>query len=255
MKKGLENMELEKCCFNCNFFVPDKIDFDAGYGACMYDIDAFEPFVDEVMESNDFSCCREAYNKNRVEDSSICENFEEVEIIEVEDGATLEEINAELLINRLKNQKLDGVEDLLVNGDLDRKRRVVSELESLIYMGNPMAYDLLLDYFIESEPAKNIEEVHLRVEIIELLRHKANEERLAEVYVDELLKTPSNNTTRQIYTKIFDYFNRCSIDTVREPLTRYLEIGNCSPKIKKKVKDILEKEERHDMYQFFRFDD
>lgn len=115
--KGSElNMVIDRICFNCNYYMPDKKDFDTGYGACLFDMDKFEPFVDEIFEDNDFSSCMEAYDEKRIDgDSIVCENYEQAEIIEFDDNASSDEIRAKILISSLQNQSIEKFEELLTS--------------------------------------------------------------------------------------------------------------------------------------------
>ncbi len=150
----------------------------------------------------------------------------------------------EIKLFAMRTQSVECFVNMLASDNLNEKRYAINELIRLLYIGNKMAYEALLDYFITSEPAKTLEEVHVRVNVIEVLQYKAKEEELVEHYIAELLKTPSNNTTRQIYQSIFKYFERCDVEIVREPLESYLKRSKCSPKIKSKVIGIIEKEIR-----------
>lgn len=236
-------MEIDRVCFNCNYFIQDEKDFDTGYGACIYDMENIEPFADEIFEQSDFSSCMDEYNKNRIDgNNDACENYEQAEIIEIDPNATKEEIETKIKLFGMQTQSVECFVNLLDSDNLSKKRYAINEIITLIYVGNKMAYKAMLDYFITSEPAKTLEEVHLRVKVIEVLQYKAKEEELVQHYINELLKTPSNNTTRQIYQSIFNYFNRCDVEILKEPLESYLKISKCSPKIKSKVLSIIEKE-------------
>ena len=57
-------MELDKICQNCSSFIQDTEDFRTGLGICVMD-EEFEPFLDEILESADFSNCYELYLKKR----------------------------------------------------------------------------------------------------------------------------------------------------------------------------------------------
>ncbi len=84
---------------------------------------------------------------------------------------------------------------------------VCDELIRLMYFGNILAYKALLDFFISSEAAKALEEVHLRVELIKALQYKADEKELVGYYVYELFKTKSNNTTKQMAPRYIEWVN------------------------------------------------
>ncbi len=64
-------------------------------------------------------------------------------------------------------------------------------------------------------------------------------EQITPCLIDELYKTPSNNTTRQWLTDIFRFFEYCPIGMIREPLEKMVKDKRFSYRLKKKMKSIL----------------
>lgn len=54
-------------------------------------------------------------------------------------------------------------------------------------------------------PAETLENVHLRIKMLGFIQYgKESEPKMAEAYVNELFRTPSNNVTRKLYSLILD---------------------------------------------------
>jgi len=54
-----DDIDYDRTCQNCTFYYQDGDDWD--YGVCMINNDIFEPYIEEILESNSFSCCHELY--------------------------------------------------------------------------------------------------------------------------------------------------------------------------------------------------
>lgn len=79
----MKKEELERVCFNCNYFFPSRTEASE-YGICLEDQD-FEPFIDELIEDLNYSCCQELIRvKEFPGDKDACNKYEEVEIIEID---------------------------------------------------------------------------------------------------------------------------------------------------------------------------
>ena len=86
----MDDNSLARVCFNCNYFFPDCDDFTE-YGICLED-DAFEPFIDELLEMN-YSSCRELVEAKKFPgDRDACEKYDEVEIEEIDENSSLREL-------------------------------------------------------------------------------------------------------------------------------------------------------------------
>lgn len=74
---------LERVCFNCNYFFPSRTEASE-YGICLEDKD-FEPFIDELMENLNYSCCQELIQtKEFPGDQDACNKYDEAEIIGID---------------------------------------------------------------------------------------------------------------------------------------------------------------------------
>ncbi len=80
----MKKEQLERICFNCNYFFPSRAEATE-FGICLEDKD-FEPYIDELLENMNFSCCQELIREKEFPgDKYACNQFEEVEIIEMDD--------------------------------------------------------------------------------------------------------------------------------------------------------------------------
>lgn len=190
-------MELNKICQNCNSFFQDIKELDIDFGVCLID-SAFEPFVDEVVENADFSCCRELYLKKRFDGArEVCENYEEIEVVDISDD---EDINPYIHSEKMKHQNVDEVIKYFYDADNTIVNNAISTISMYVHIGNENAYKGLIDYYVSLGPAESLEDVYFRLKIVDILTSKESEKNTIKAYVNELARTPSNNTTRQLYT-------------------------------------------------------
>jgi len=250
---------LERVCFNCNSFFPD-CDEMTEYGICLQD-DAFEPFVDELFEM-DYSSCRELVEaKKFLGGRDACENFEELEIEEIDENSSLGkmivkyketgEIDQELLRNVAIEERLKSVDyktlpvtpylDDLHSGDRERQNRALHSLETLVLQGNREAFEVLFDLLKNLPLPQKIEEVHQKIKTLECLEHWRGDQRskLVPLLIDELYQIPSNNTTRQWITKILKVLARFPEGEVRQPLETLLQEREFSIRLRYRIEDVL----------------
>ncbi|MEA4903159.1 hypothetical protein [Desulfitobacterium sp.] len=225
-------MELNKICQNCNSFFQDIKELDIDFGVCLMD-SAFEPFMDEVVENADFSCCRELYLKKRFDGArEVCENYEEIEVVDISDD---EDINPYIHSEKMKHQNVDEVIKYFYDADNTIVNNAISTISMYVHIGNEKAYKGLIDYYVSLGPAESLEDVYLRLKIVDILTSKESEKNTIKAYVNELARTPSNNTTRQLYTEILKRLSRCPSEMVQEPLMDLLEKKKFSYKIKNRI--------------------
>ena len=67
-----------------------------------------------------------------------------------------------------------------------------------------------------------------------------SDKRVIEAYVNELEKTPSNNTTRQLYTLLLERLYVCDNEIVFDLLFDLLNRKKYSQKIKKRIIEVME---------------
>jgi hypothetical protein len=241
-------MELDKICQNCSSFFQDSNDYNIGLGVCLNDPDdSFEPYIDEIIENADFSNIYEIYLEKRFNGGrEACEQFEEPEFIELQDG---EDLNDYIYIENMKQQNVDEVIKYLYDNDNNMVNRALSTISPYVHIGNENAYKGLIEYYMGLGPADNLEDVYIRIKIVDLLSSKKSEKKTIDAYVNELARTPSNNTTRQLYTEILEHLRRCPWEMVMEPLLELLDKKKFSYKMKKKIMDIAI-EEKIDEYWY-----
>ena len=252
--------ELEKICMNCESFLPLSLKGSYDFGICLND-DAFEPFIEDIMEREDYSRCRDLIDEKKFDgDRDVCDNYVETEIIGEIDDVYLDDIKSsigkdgkvdtkklEKLILKRQFESIDWatypveeyVEKLQSRSDGER-RKAVETLEGIASLGSTRALEVLFDFFRELPPPATLKEVHFKKDLLRRLARRDRESRLAPVLVDELYRMDSNNTTRQYFSAILGYLDRCPREVVREPLRKMLESEKFSYRIKRRIRDIMD---------------
>jgi len=226
----------ESICQNCSYFFSDAED-ETGLGVCMRD-EAFESFADDIMECSSFACCYELYLEKRFDgEKAACSDFEEVEIIEDSDA---DEIYGYLLHESLKNQNVDEIINKLYSLENKEIEQAVTSLSGYIAIGNNDAFEGLLNYYKQLPPADNLKDVHVRVKIVNALAYRKTEKDTINAYINELSRTPSNNTTRKLYSEILLLLGRCPLEMIEDPLLELLANKQFSYKIKNRIYEIME---------------
>ena len=136
---------------------------------------------------------------------------------------------------------VDGYVEKLKNAKtLEACNKAVQSLGGLISFGNRAAFDALCDYLKGLPYPETVEETHFRVEILRKLKYTQSfEKKLARLLVEDLFRTPSNNTTRSWYTAVFRFFENSSVDIAEMALSPMLDSPQFSYRIKKRVKTII----------------
>lgn len=234
----MSKRELEKICFNCSsFFMEVGVE---NLGACMDD-EAFSPFVEEIYDSECFTCCYDLYMEKRYDGNrEACSQYDEVEIIEISNDDD-EELYAAKLVASFKNQNVDGMLAELYDSDRSRLNRIVETLQTYICFDNESAYQGLLHYYNQLPAAEELDDVHTRVRIVDVLMRRDDVDTLLAL-VNELKRSPSNNVTRQLYTKILEKLRRFPLELRSEPIQNLLSEKKFRPKIKKRIEELLEPE-------------
>ncbi|RQD70061.1 MAG: hypothetical protein D5S00_05025 [Tindallia sp. MSAO_Bac2] len=229
-------MEFDRICQNCGSFFQDMDDINLG--VCLND-KVFEPFIDEILDSEDFSNCHELYLQKRYNgEKEACEDFNEPEMLEIPEGMDLYEY---LRFEQLKYQDVDDIIKHLYDNDEKLASNAITTLSKYIAIGNESAYRGLVNYYMDMGPAETLEDVHARKDIIKVLSIKEPENSTIDAYVNELARTPSNNTTRQLYTQILERLSRCPCEMVEGPLLELLQKTDYSYKIKKRIMEVASK--------------
>lgn len=228
-------MEPDNICQNCNSFFGDIRDTETGLGICLRD-EIFDTFIDDIMENSDFTCCYDLYlNKRFNGEKAACAHFEESEIFEISNENDIFEF---ILSENLKHQKVDKIIENLHSSSSIKVKEAITSISAYIALGNDNAYEGLINYYMGLSPADSLEDVHIRMEIVEALSRKKSEKNTINAYVNELVRTPSNNTTRQLYSEILKLLGKCPAEMIKEPLLELLDKRQYSYKIKNRIMEI-----------------
>jgi hypothetical protein len=229
-------VEKDTICQDCNYFFSDLKCPELGLGVCLRD-EAFDPFLDDIMVSSSFDCCYELYLEKRFNgEKAACLEYEEPEIIEVFDE---HDAYNYLLNETLKYQKVDDIIENLHSLDKLQIEEAIDSLSAYIGLGNNNAYEGLIDYYTGLPPADSLEDVHVRLKIVKALAYKELDKDIVNAFINELVRTPSNNTTRKLYTEIFKLLGDCPMELVNEPLVQLLNKRKYSYRLKKKIYEIM----------------
>lgn len=251
--------KLERVCLNCSQFLPSSMEEATEYGICLSDQD-FEPYIDGLLDGSDYSSCRNLIDsKQFLAERDACEDFDEIERIEIDDDSHLGreikrlvqsgELNTKTFETALfkeevrnidwKNMPIDQYVKQLKSLDKEIQNKGISSLGGMISLGNQDAFDVLFEYFKRLPPPKTIQEVHFKKDVLRQLERENTREKIVPYLIDELYKTPSNNTTRQWLTDIFRFLEYCPIGMIREPLEKMVKDKRFSYRLKKKMRGIL----------------
>ena len=241
--------EKSECvCFNCNSFCSDRSDFDNGFGICIND-NEFDPYIDDALENSDFSCCMELYQQKRFDGGrETCPDFEEAELIDIGDidvdaDDFVDKLKIIAIYEQMKTQNVDEVVKALYSSNEVVKEKALSTLFSYMFSGNKGAFDSLLKYYMELPPVVSISDVHFRLRILQdLISSKFNNE-LVDAFIKELYKMPSNNTTKQLFSKMIKFLERCPLDIVEDKVIWLLKERKFSSKMEQNIISIIDRYE------------
>ena len=74
--------EIERVCTDCNYCLPSE-PFESDFAICLRD-PAFEPYLDVILENQDFSRCRHIIKQKRFSwEQEACPDFDPVDESEV----------------------------------------------------------------------------------------------------------------------------------------------------------------------------
>jgi hypothetical protein len=203
-----------KVCFDCSAYLPIPPEEPTEFGLCLKD-EAFEPFVEDLLAGSIPASCRMlAERKKLLGDRPACPDFEESEIIEIDDESSLGrelrrlgergELTPESVEKAVIEEGLSRIDWKTMPVDryarqLGRKRsrerdEGISSLGAMIALGNPAAFQALLQYLSSLAPPRTIKEVHLKKEILRQLACWKDSSAVAPVLIQELGRIPSDNT-------------------------------------------------------------
>jgi hypothetical protein len=259
-----DNDMLEKVCFNCNQFFPYPMYETTANGICLND-EVFEPHIDDIFNDNINPSLKSLLEaKEYPGERESCENFDPVDIEEIDhdpDSPLAQELTHLIDTGQLNKQTIDNAfhndlkrqvdnidwkavpidsyaTQLKSNNSIERDK-AISSLSGLIAFGNTDAFDELFNYFINLPSPASIGEVHHKIDLLDKLGHRDKDNDLLPHLIEELYNTPSNNTTRQWISAVFDFIRFFPSEQIREPLEKMLKDQRFSHRLKKKIKEIL----------------
>lgn len=261
-KNIMKKEELERICFNCNYFFPASIEKPTELGICLRD-EVFEPFLDELLENENYAPCQDLVNQKKFSgEKDECEYFEEIEVVErfeIDDDSELAseirrlseegELNLETFETALieeqfrridwKTFPVDKYVTRLKGTDEAKQLEAMASLGSLIALENKEAFKELFNFFKELPPPKTLEEVHFKMEVLRQLEHTKSRTVLIPQLIHELYHTTSNNTTRQYFDYIFRFLKFFPYEDIHEPMEQMLNDKRFSHRIKRKIEYVL----------------
>lgn len=254
--------ELERICMNCNASFPSE-PYGSDFAICLNDPE-FEPYLDDLLENQDFSRCQELVRQKRFSwEQEACPDFDPVDIIDEDvpfspelssaigqlskDGEltaeTLEQAILEDVVRNIDwaNMPVEEYVERLNNAKtLKAREEAVRSLGGLVINENRAAFDALSGFLKDLPPPTTVEQTHFRIAILREIKHAREfEPDLAQLLVEDLFRTPSNNTTRSWYTAVFRFFESSSSDIAQKALLPMLDSPQFSYRIKKRVRGIL----------------
>ncbi len=235
---------LEAICQNCSFFFSDNGSSDWDHGVCMYDSTEFEPYIDDILEDSDFSTCAELYKLRRISgETKACDNYEQLEYVELDEDDFPDEESIEELIESWKTADLSDVGKDLYSTDTRTAKEALSTIINYMQLGNKTALKAFYDYYMDLGAPDTLDEVHKRINYVDLLSQRADKEMALEAYINDLKRTPSNNMTRGLFTAIFRKLAHFPSGLIREPLLVLIEEKNFSYRLKKRIHEVIEEAE------------
>ncbi|MDA3799312.1 MAG: hypothetical protein PF692_09555 [Kiritimatiellae bacterium] len=135
----MEEEKLEAICFNCNQFLPARMNEPTEFGICLSD-QIFEPFIRELLEDSGTAPCQEIIQcKKFSSEQKACDNFEEIdEGIEINDNNSLGVALSRLIETDELNTdsfKTDLLEEQIRN--IDWKTMPVDQYAIRLHGSNP----------------------------------------------------------------------------------------------------------------------
>lgn len=256
----------KRICFDCAHFFLATMEEVTEFGICLND-EEFEPFFEELIENSNYDSCKGLIDQKKFDgEQEACGDFEEIESIEIDDNSHLgreilhlmqageltpESFEQALFEERISNidwttMPVERYEAQLKHPSSPEKRsEAISSLYCMISLGNKEAFRVLFHFFVELPLPKTLNEVHFKKELLRHLERSDTRAILLPYLIDELYRTPSNNTTRQWISDIFRFLEYSPIELSREPLEKMIKDKRFSYRLKKKMRDILSQREYH----------
>lgn len=231
--------DLLRVCQNCNHFIQDPSDLTSSLslGICALN-EVFEPYLEDIFEEGDFSGCWDLYVEHRFTgEREPCDDYDEVQF--AEDGEEALDYEGERILEQIRDTNVDEAVKYLHSDNFQYVRRAFYAIEKYVRLGNKSAQKALLEFYRNLGPAAALDDVHLRVQMINTISSADIETDLISIYIDELFRTPSNNTTRQLYTVILEKLGQYSFGEIGDPILNLLEKKEFAPKMRQRLLDLL----------------
>lgn len=249
MKKtgNIIKQKLDKICINCNFFFPYLEHGASEYGLCLKD-NEFEPYVDELLEKQNYNCCRELIGEKKFDGNrEPCKEFDMIE--EIEDYTSVSGLSGNELYEEkeipdfglvLKNQSIERFKKEVNSPNINVRLAAFESLSALTGFKNNEAAELLIESFNNIPAPSSLDEVHFKLNVFRFVNRYEFIEELIPSLVQDLCNTKSNNKTRQWILEIFRFFSIYKEnEKIKNSLEKILSEKLFSYRIKKKIKGIL----------------
>jgi len=254
--------EVERFCFDCNYFFPASEEEPTEFGICLND-EEFEPFAEKLLSNSNYACCKDLIERKKFSgNQEACPGFSEVHatnMLEIDDDSELGralssaaksgQLDRDKLLELLleeqirnidfKNLPTDKYSEQLKSGDPKERDAGIESLSGLIGWGNKAAARELREFLKQLPVPSTIEEVHFKIDVLRHLDRREYRQSLIKFLIKELYNTPSSNTTRQWISAILECLGRCPAQKVEGPLRKMLEDKRFSFKIKRKIREAL----------------
>jgi hypothetical protein len=247
-------------CLECGSYLPASYNEFTEFGVCLND-EAFEPFVEELLEGVIPDSCRELVERKKFqgETHTICADFQAVQSFEIGDDTILgqqlrrlaekgeltpEALEAAVWEERLnhidwKTQPVDRYSRQLESYIPEERDKAISSLGALISLENPEAFQTLLRFLVNLPPPTTVREVHLKMDILRQISFTNHREAVVPYLIEELGRTTSNNTTRQWIHDILQFLERCPLEVIQDPLDEMLARRQFSFRLRRRILDMI----------------
>ncbi len=253
--------ELEHICANCHSVHPSEPVYSE-FAVCLHDPE-FEPYLDAILDKQDFSRCQHLIARKRFAwESKACEHFDPIDPdSEIEcssevarslenpakDGDlsshAIENVLLEDLIQRIdwKSQPVDRYVEQLNSAESSSQRdKAIDSLGALVLQGNKAAFDVLCSTLRNLSPGDTLSQSQFKSRLLRNLNLTRDYRRdLAHLLVQDLFNTPSNNQTRGWYTDVFKFFVGSAWEFAEEALSPMLDSPRFSYRIKRRVREVI----------------
>lgn len=262
MNDHLENDNLEPLCRNCQAAHPSE-PVESDFAICL-NAPELEPFLDDILERQDFSRCQDLVERLRFPwGQEGCEEFDPVDLDsvelppglarKVEELADRGDLNAETFLRAFASYEFEQtdwsrasadqhVEALTAAGTHRERMKALAPFGFFIGHGNQAAFDALCQYLRALPPPTSPEDKAFRIALLGHLETARDHQReVADLLVQDLLRTPSNHTTRGWYTEVFNFLERrCSPEIVQDVLGPVADSPHFSVRRKKRIRALLQ---------------